>query len=138
MLSAKINFVKFKLVTFSIIVFSFLFILGVLFANSLSSEKTYEFYNHLFCCFGTTVYIWGLWSWFKLKKELLCPYVFFFSVAFVFMFGQSMLKALNIPLLGRDLHLMYPTLLMLKANVYTTLSLLAFHIGALAFAKVKD
>ena len=88
--------------------------------------------------FGTLVFLWCIWSWYKIRKEILCPYIIFLSAAYIFMFGQSMLLALGIPIdTTRDLHARYSSFIMLKANVFTCLGLCAFHNGALISAKVN-
>lgn len=110
---------------------------GMLFIKG-ASEFSYRFYNYLFCLFGTLVFLWCIWSWYKIRKEILCPYIIFLSAAYIFMFGQSMLLALGIPIdTTRDLHARYSSFIMLKANVFTCLGLCAFHNGALISAKVN-
>ena len=128
---------KAKYVFFNTIILIALALLGTLFIEG-ADESGYKFYNYLFCLFGTLVFLWCLWSWYKLRKEILCPYVIFLSTAYVFMFGQSMLLALGIPINPmRDLHSRYSNFIMLKANVFTCLGLCAFHNGALFSAKVE-
>ncbi len=129
---------KTKFIFFNTIMLIVLALLGMLFIKG-TNESSAGFYNYLFCLFGTLVYFWCIWSWYKIRKEILCPYIIFLSVAYLFMFGQSMLFVLGIPVdTTRALHAMYPDFVMLKANVFTCLGLCAFHNGALISAKINN
>lgn len=133
MLTLRVDLKKLKLIILSLMLFVLIAIVGLIAINTTSIIN----YNYIICSFGLLVFVWSIWSWYKLRRELLCPYIFFLMVAFVFMFGQSMLKTLRIPISGRDLHQMYPLTIMLRANLFTVLSLLALHIGSLSFCRVK-
>lgn len=129
---------KAKYVFFNTIILIALALLGTLFIEG-ADESGYKFYNYLFCLFGTLVFLWCLWSWYKLRKEILCPYVIFLSTAYVFMFGQSMLLALGIPINPmRDLHSRYSNFIMLKANVFTCLGFVHFIMVRYFLQKLKN
>lgn len=73
-------------------------------------------------------------SWYRLTRELLCPYVIFLSVLFIFTCGQSLGWAFHLDMGSADLwyrvdHGLNHSLL-LDGLVYSILGVTMFHIGA--------
>lgn len=129
---------KIIFIFFNTVMLIVLTLFGILFIKG-TNNSTAGFYNYLFCWFGTLFYFWCIWSWYQIRKEILCPYIIFLSIAYLFMFGQSMLFALGILVdTSKALHARYSDFVMLKANIFTCLGLCAFHNGALISAKVNE
>jgi oligosaccharide repeat unit polymerase len=119
-------------------IFMSIVLLAVVFVTDISANSNIvRMYDYCFAWLGTLLYVWCLWSWYRLRGEWLCPYVVFLTVAFVFMFGQSMLMAIGVPIHRNDLHSRYASDIMLRADVFTVLALAGFHLGALLFALPK-
>lgn len=80
--------------------------------------------------------------WKYLAGELLCPYIVFISVLFVFCCGQSVGWTLGIDLGGQDLWFRHDFgmnhLWLIKGMVYSTLGVSLFHLGAIMFYKGEN
>ena len=131
--------VRQKLFFITAILLCLMTLVGIVFiTDAAAKDDVVRIYDYCFAWFGILTYIWCLWSWYKLRKELLCPYVVFFTVAFVFMFGQSFLTGIGVPIPRNDLRTMYPPRSILMADVFTVLGLTAFHLGAIALAQDEE
>lgn len=84
-------------------------------------------------CFLSFLVEMLLWNY--LSKELLCPYIVFLSVLFVFCCGQSIGWALGIDLGGQDLWFRHDFGMdhawLIKGLAYSMLSVSCFHAGAI-------
>lgn len=89
---------------------------------------------------GLIQLIVSLWSWRKLNKDIISPYIFFLIIIYAFTFGQSILYAFNYVSVQRDILGMYGiTIQEIFDAQYVTLIFLAFfHLGALLVVKKGD
>ena len=84
----KVNLKKTKFIFFNTIMLIVLALLGMLFIKG-TNESSAGFYNYLFCLFGTLVYFWCIWSWYKNKKgNFMSVYYFFVSSISVYVRGN--------------------------------------------------
>jgi oligosaccharide repeat unit polymerase len=83
-------------------------------------------------------YIWSIFSWQKLRKELLSPYILFLTTTYIFTAGQCFLWAFNVGIDSfYDLRLKFSYNQIFEAQFYTGVSLTAFHLGAIVFSNLK-
>ncbi|MPM22747.1 hypothetical protein SDC9_69205 [bioreactor metagenome] len=89
---------------------------------------------------GLGLLIVSLTTWKFMTDEIISSYVFFLCVAYIFLFGQSLLMPFNLINPDRDvLNLKFVNEVNLyKAQIYTLLCLASFHIGALFFYKKEN
>lgn len=106
--------------------------------GTLLYSKANTNYVNLYSWIIIITFIWSLWSWLKVRKELFCPYTIFLMVMYVFMTGQCFFWALHVEILPfYDLRLAFSAENILKAQIYTCISLTSFHIGALIKANLN-
>ncbi len=92
---------------------------------------------------GVLQYAVSYLSWQAAGKRLISPYFIFLSVAYVFLFGQSMLYPFGLISEERDLYENYTSIFafgvvdIYKAQVQTLLCLSVFHIAGLRYALKK-
>lgn len=85
---------------------------------------------------GIVIFVVAVYSWSSLNQEkLFCPYNIFLLFMFLFNFGQCAMWAIGLQE-DLDLTTKFPPESLLKAELYTCLSVLAFHIGALSLSRI--
>jgi oligosaccharide repeat unit polymerase len=84
-------------------------------------------------------YIWSIFSWYKLRKELISPYILFLTIIYIFTASQSFLWAFNIDINPfYDLRLNFTNYQIIRGLIYTCISLTSFHLGALMLSNLKN
>lgn len=130
----KISRTKTQLITTTFVFILLIGLLGLIFSNNIN-QITAEIYTRVFSWIGWLLIGWCVWSWYRLRYELLCPYIIFILVAFIFMYGQSLLLAFDIIPEQRDIRRMFDITSLMHAQIYTCIGFGFFHLGALIFAK---
>jgi len=130
----KVNKTKFQLSSITFTYLLLISLLGLIFTNNMSPTIA-EIYARAFSWIGWFLIIWCIWSWYRLRNELLCPYVIFLLTAFIFMYGQSLLLAFNIIPEQKDIRRIFDNMSLVQAQIFTCIGLGCFHLGALIFAK---
>lgn len=133
----KISRTKTQLITTTFVFILLIGLLGLIFSNNIN-QITAEIYTRVFSWIGWLLIGWCVWSWYRLRYELLCPYIIFILVAFIFMYGQSLLLAFDIIPEQRDIRRMFDIVSIFQAQIFTCIGLGCFHLGALIFAKPKS
>lgn len=92
----------------------------------------HEGYRPLFFSIISTISaIWCFSSWMFLSKEKFSPYIIFLLACFLFWLGQTFLFALNIRAGDFELYYMYSKKELVFAEIFTCISFLFLHLGAL-------
>jgi oligosaccharide repeat unit polymerase len=130
----KINRTKTQLITTTFVLILLIGLLGLIFSNNINPVIA-ETYTLVFSWVGWLLIAWCVWSWYRLRDELLCPYIIFIFVAFIFMYGQSLLLTFGIIPEQRDIRRMFDLTSIMHAQIFTCIGLGFFHLGALIFAK---
>lgn len=127
-----------KKVVFSILTCIFcgvIFIINYFFTlrgvNNL--EKTYIIWGVI----GWGVLFWCIFSWYKIRDEVICLYIAQIVVFFLFNFGQSLVVVFDAVDQQGALTNIFSYNTLVNAQIYTLLSVLAFHFGALLICKKK-
>lgn len=81
-------------------------------------------------------YFLAVRAWYKIRQELLCPYIIFLTSLYFFTAGQCFLLAVGIFPTYKNLIVNYPLYYVVRAQWFTLLSLNAFSIGAIVSAKI--
>lgn len=95
----------------------------------LSEDKQYTLWVFIL----SLSFVWIVWSWYKIKKDLFNPYGLFLLAAFLFNISLPLLSLIpgnN----SANLNSIFPTGIVNLTLVVTTFSMLGFHIGALIAA----
>ena len=104
--------------------FSYAYINNLILAQDIEKIK-------IFSWFGVFSFIFTIFSWYFLRKEFLCPYIFFLAIGYMFMYGQCFLWAFDIPFQYKNLLLRNVHSDIFIAQAFSILCLLIFHLGAL-------
>jgi oligosaccharide repeat unit polymerase len=80
---------------------------------------------------GWIFIFWSIFTWKHKKHEIFGPYIVFLISGFLFMYGQSLLLPLNLVADKNNLLNIFNQKEIFVAQVYTILSFIFFHIGAL-------
>ncbi len=118
---------------------TFLILVGVIGIDVMSTEPFIQ-EDAALCLLswlGVLLFIWSLITWHAVRKEFICPYVLFLCCNYFFMYGQSFLWAFGIEGVP-DLRDSFPSYQIIRAQVFTVLSLGFFHIGALYVAAKRS
>lgn len=139
MLNTKItisSFLALLMLIPAIALFLFLFQIP----NDMANSSTVWFLSVL----GWCVYLFCLYVWKRKTGQLFCPYIIFFSFAFVFHYGQCLMWAFNIHLENEiGTRLLYGSIVagvpylrdIIRTQVLCLMGLYAFHCGALLVSK---
>lgn len=92
-----------------------------------NSEKIYIIWGFV----GWGVLFWCIFSWYKIRDEIICLYVAQVIVYFLFNFGQSLVVVFNAVDQKGALTDVFSYNTLISGQIYTLLSILAFHFGAL-------
>lgn len=84
---------------------------------------------------GWIFLIWSVISWNSLRNELISLYIAFLMLLYSFTFGQSLLLIFNLVSENRDLLFRISELQIIEAQIFTLMSLISFHLGALILCK---
>ncbi len=89
----------------------------------------------VFCWLGWVSIVWALVSWRLVRRELLCPYILFLVVFYLFCYGQCFLWAFGIMPEEYDISRYFLSTELVQGQVFTLISLNLFHIGGLITAR---
>lgn len=109
-------------------------ILGISMLNgyfNTTAEQNILVFSYL----GLFSLIFSIATWAILRKEIICPYVFYLLACYIFMYGQCLLWALSLEFEYKDLFKWYTPEEIFLGQVFSLLCLLALHLGAIISAK---
>ncbi|WP_421381808.1 O-antigen polysaccharide polymerase Wzy [Bacillus salacetis] len=80
---------------------------------------------------GNFVLAWNIFSWWRLTKRLLSPYIIFIVTFYFFTFGLPFLRSFGIFYKGDNLYDHFSSEQMLSAQIFTSICVAFIHIGAI-------
>ena len=89
----------------------------------------------VFSWLGWVSVLWAVFSWWLVRREILCPYIIFLCVFYLFCYGQCFLWAVGITPEGYDISRTFLATELVQGQVFTLISLNLFHIGGLLTSK---
>ncbi len=92
---------------------------------------------YMFNLLGTVTFIIAILLWKLVTDTAFCPYVLFLSSFFIFQFGQSCLNLLGIEYEEFNLFHLFSEDVLLKAIIFTALSIATFNLGALINVTIR-
>lgn len=78
-------------------------------------------------------FIWCIYSWVKISKMLITPYIFVITVLFLYSSGQYLLFSLGLRFEKFDLFEIFDHYILLRAVIYSNFCIVLLHLGVLLY-----
>lgn len=139
--------IKSKITAFSLkkMQIAFILLFVILITAILGISMLNGYYNTtaeqnilVFSYLGLFSLILSVITWAILRKEIICPYMFFLLASYVFMYGQCLLWALSLEFEYKDLFKWYTPETIFPGQFFSLLCLQAMHLGAIIAAKANS
>lgn len=122
-------------------------VLYIIFINLIEDINDYNFetVSVIFSWIGIFIFIYSVYTWYRISGNIFCPYTIFLTFFMVFNFGQCFMWAIGIHVtdeIGKiNPYNVLPALSqveILKTQLYVCLTIIFFHCGALFCYKPKN
>lgn len=126
------NFKYYFLMTMVLIVnsiFSYIALIGDLSSELVNGKIPFNIV--ILSWLGIITLFFSVYTWNKVHNEIICPYVVFLFILYLFCYGQSFGWAIGIDNFYKDLLLRETQEFIIKAQSYTLPFISLFHLGAL-------